>query len=191
MKRLVILLELIILCIIYAPPVETCNSIEITKEVKIEVETITKERKVDEQETIVEYEEANYIWNYLKNLGYSDYVTAGILGNIMAEVGGNTLNINPTAETNEYYGICQWRKKYFPDVVRLSLEDQCNFLRDNIEYEICTFHPTYSYKEFLNITDIREAALVFAEGYERCNKNTYILRQDCAEIAYNYFVDHE
>ena len=36
---------------------------------------------------------ATEIWLYLKKQGYNDYVCAGILGNIMAEVGGQTLNI--------------------------------------------------------------------------------------------------
>lgn len=40
-----------------------------------------------------EYPVATYIWSYFKELGYSNQVCAGILGNIMAEVGGQTLNI--------------------------------------------------------------------------------------------------
>ena len=38
-----------------------------------------------------EYPVATEIWMFLKNCGYNDYVAAGILGNMMAEVGGNTL----------------------------------------------------------------------------------------------------
>ena len=37
-----------------------------------------------------EYPTATYIWTYFKDLGYSNQVCAGILGNIMAETGGNT-----------------------------------------------------------------------------------------------------
>lgn len=36
------------------------------------------------------YLAVTYIWNYFKYYGYNDYVIAGILGNIMCEVGGGT-----------------------------------------------------------------------------------------------------
>ena len=35
-----------------------------------------------------EYPTASYIWKFFKDLGYNDYVIAGILGNMMAEAGG-------------------------------------------------------------------------------------------------------
>ena len=41
----------------------------------------------------------------MKELGWNDYVCAGIVGNLMAEVGGQTLNIDPQLG-NSYYGIC-------------------------------------------------------------------------------------
>ncbi len=134
-----------------------------------------------------EYPDARFIWNYLKNLGYSDVVSAGILGNIMVEVGGNTLDLQPTIEADGYYGICQWNEKYYPEVVGASLEEQCDYLRDTIEPEIRVFSKDYSYKSFLAIDNVREAALAFATGYERCSKKSYTLRQDCAEVAYGYF----
>lgn len=40
-----------------------------------------------------EYPVATECWFYLKDLGYNDYVCAGIIGNMMAEVGGGTLNL--------------------------------------------------------------------------------------------------
>ena len=52
-----------------------------------------------------EYPDATQIWSYLKNLGYNNYVCAGILGNIMAEAGGNTLYIQPLVQGG-FYGIC-------------------------------------------------------------------------------------
>ena len=39
------------------------------------------------------YSQATQVWNGLKALGLNDYVCAGIMGNIMAEVGGQTLDI--------------------------------------------------------------------------------------------------
>ncbi len=139
---------------------------------------------VDEEE----YKDAKFIWNYLKDLGYSNTICAGILGNIMVEVGGNTLDLQPFARDGDYYGMCQWKGEYYPEVTGATLEEQCNYLRDTIEYEIRVFSRYYSYKDFLAIDNVREAALVFANSYERCSEKTYELRQDCAEVAYEYFV---
>lgn len=92
-----------------------------------------------------EYPEATQIWTYLKNLGYNDYVCAGILGNIMAEAGGNTLNIQPLVQGG-FYGICQWNQAY-SEVWGASLEEQLDFLRDTIKYELDTFGYAYG-KDF-------------------------------------------
>jgi hypothetical protein len=137
-----------------------------------------------------EYPIATYIWNYFKDLGYSDYVCAGLLGNMMGEVGGNTLVLQPFAQSKYYYGICQWSKSY-SQVWGASLEEQCNFLRDTIKYEIDTFGYCYSkgfkYENFLKLTSASDAALCFAKTYERGASYTYKTRQNNAIVAYNYF----
>lgn len=138
-----------------------------------------------------EYPTAAYIWNYFKELGYNNQVCAGILGNIMAETGGNTLEIQATIFGNGYYGMCQWNKAY-SNVWGASLEEQCDYLRDTIEYEFDTFGYAYkrsfNYDSFLEITDIKDAALAFAKCYERCGSGSYYTRQQNAIAAYNYFV---
>lgn len=138
-----------------------------------------------------EYPTATYIWTYFKDLGYSNQVCAGILGNIMAETGGNTLDIQATISGNGYYGICQWNKAY-SNVWGASLEEQCDYLRDTIEYEFDTFGYVYKrnfdYNSFLDLTDIKSAALAFAKCYERCGSGSYYTRQQNAIAAYNYFI---
>lgn len=138
-----------------------------------------------------EYPVAAYIWNYFKDLGYNDYVIAGILGNIMAEVGGQTLNIDYTTGSSSYYGICQWSTKY-SNVYGASLEEQCQYLADTIEYEFNTYGSNYKsgfdYEDFINLTDARQAAKAFMKCYERCSANTTRVRQSNAVTAYNYFV---
>ena len=138
-----------------------------------------------------EYPVATYIWSYFKDLGYNDQVCAGILGNIMAEVGGNTLNIQYELSNSSYYGMCQWNKAY-SEVWGASLEEQCNYLENTIEYEFNTFGHAYKkgfdYNDFLNMTSITDAALAFAKCYERCGSGSYTTRQNNAIIAYNYFV---
>ena len=138
-----------------------------------------------------EHPTATYIWTYFKDLGYSNQVCAGILGNIMAETGGNTLDIQATISGNRYYGMCQWNKAY-SNVWGASLEEQCDYLRDTIEYEFDTFGYVYKrsfdYDSFLGLTDIKDTALAFAKCYERCGSRSYYTRQQNAIAAYNYFI---
>ena len=144
------------------------------------------------EEKAAQYPNATYIWRYLKNLGYNDYVCAGIMGNLMTEVGGQTLNIQYWLYGNGFYGMCQWNKAY-PSIWGKDLAEQCNFLRDTIEYEFNTYGRNYqsgfNYQSFLSLTNSRSAALAFAKVYERCGSSTYGIRQNNAEKAYNYFVN--
>ena len=138
-----------------------------------------------------QYPAATNIWHFLKNEGYNDYVCAGILGNMMIEVGGGTLNLKYDAYGQGYYGICQWSRGY-SEVWGTSLGYQCEFLRDTIQYEFNVFGKLYrtnfDYNSFLKLANEREAALAFAKVYERCSSKTYTKRQNCAAIAYDIFV---
>lgn len=145
-----------------------------------------------------EYPEATKVWLYMKNvLGWNDYVCAGVLGNMMAECGGQTLNLNPylyDAKTGfKFYGICQWHYKYYGEIHNASLTSQLNYLKSNVEYEIDTFgylfYQGFNYKSFTNIKDCEEAALAFAVTYERCHSEYYEIRQQNALKAYSYFVN--
>ena len=42
-----------------------------------------------------EYPVATYVWQFLDDAGYNDYVIAGIIGNMMVECGGHTLALQP------------------------------------------------------------------------------------------------
>ena len=138
-----------------------------------------------------EYPAATQIWRYMKAQGWNDYVCAGIMGNIMAEVGGQTLDIRYTLSSNGYYGMCQWGRGY-SQVWGAGLETQCDFLRDTIKYEFDTYGFKYqkgfNFNSFLNMTDAQQAALAFAKSYERCASGSYGVRQKNAVKAYNYFV---
>ena len=140
-----------------------------------------------------EYPAATQIWLYMKDLGWNDYVCAGIMGNLMAEVGGQTLNIQYWLYGNNYYGMCQWSKTY-SKIWGADLETQCDYLRDTIKYEIDTFGYAYAkgfnLDSFLAMTNERDAAKAFAKCYERCASSTYNIRMNNAEKAYNYFVNN-
>lgn len=146
-----------------------------------------------------EYPYATYVWLYLVDtLHYNDYVAAGILGNMMAEVGGGTLHIQYWLYSyggGYFYGICQWNKTNYPEVRGYDLIQQCEYLANTIKEEIDVFGyayaNNYNYDNFLNSTSINEATLVFAKCYERCTASTYSSRQSYAQIAYNYFVGDE
>jgi hypothetical protein len=141
-----------------------------------------------------QYPAATYIWRYLtETLGYNNYVAAGILGNIMGEVGGGTLNIQYWLKSSSgaYYGMCQWSKGY-SGVWGADLAGQCKFLANTIAYEMNTYGKLYAsgfnYSKFLNLTNEQQAAKAFARCYERGAASTYSARMRNATIAYNYFV---
>ena len=162
-------------------------------------ETTWEEEIYTEEETTwtysSQYPVASYIWSYMRSLGWSNAVCAGIMGNLMAEVGGNTLDLDPYLyyyDSGTYYGICQWYVPYYPEISGSSLEYQCYFLESTIAEEINVFGYKYSssmnYSRFLNLTDPSEVALCFAKCYERCASFSYGVRQSNAEKAYAYFV---
>lgn len=157
-------------------------------------ELYTESEEAKWETKAAEYPAATQIWRYMKDLGWNDYVCAGIMGNLMAEVGGQTLDIQYWLQGNGYYGMCQWNKAYRSGVWGADLTGQCDFLRDTIKYEIDTFG--YAYKKgfnldsFLALSNERDAALAFAKCYERCGSGTYTIRQNNAEKAYDYFVNN-
>lgn len=160
---------------------------------------LAKEKQAEEEAAAkwavkaAEYPAATEIWLYMKNLGWNDYVCAGIMGNLMAEVGGQTLNIRYTLSSSGYYGMCQWSRQYC-NIWGAGLETQCDYLRDTIKKEFDNFGFKYqkgfNYDSFLNMNDAQQAALAFAKCYERCASGSYTIRQKNALKAYEYFVNN-
>jgi hypothetical protein len=146
---------------------------------------------------IVQWEEEHYyatkVWEYLRQKGFSQEVTCAIIGNMMIETSGGSLDLNPIiySPSGNYYGLCQWSKKYCPDVQGLSLEQQLDYLLNSMQWEFNTFGWLYKegfdYESFLEMSDPAEAALAFAKSYERCSPVSYMMRQEAAEKAYDYF----
>ena len=141
----------------------------------------------------LEYPVATEIWLYMKNLGWTDEVCAGIMGNLMAEVGGGTLAIQYWLydPTGQYYGICQWYYEYCPAVQGTDLFTQLEYLKSTIKYNIDLFGYIYAdnfnYEKFLALTNEKEIALAFAKTYERCSQEHYEIRAINATLAYEYF----
>lgn len=155
-------------------------------------ESVYNDLAMHQEEKENEYPEATYIWNYLvKDMGLSNAAAAGIMGNLMAEVGGQTLALNVYASNKSYYGMCQWNKAY-SEVWGASLEEQCDFLSRTIKYELDTYGYKYKkgfkYSDFKNMSGVKSAAAAFMQAYERCGSESKSQRKANAVVAYNYFV---
>lgn len=144
-----------------------------------------------------EYPVATQVWRYMKEeLGWNDYVCAGVMGNMMAEVGGQTLNLQPYLYGHSganYYGLCQWSSRYYPSIQGADVDAQLDFLASTVKKELDTygylFRNGLDYEAFCNLTDAEDAAMAFAKAYERCGSGSYGVRQTNALKAYNYFVE--
>ena len=133
-------------------------------------------------------------YTFLKQVGYNDAVICGIIGNMMIETSGGTLDLQPTvySASENYYGLCQWDLRHYPQYKGASFEQQLGYLIESVPYEFNTFGKLYkksfTYENFLEITDPAEAAYAFAKVYERCSSAGYKARQAAALKAYEYFV---
>ena len=144
-----------------------------------------------------EYPVATQVWRYMKEeLGWNDYVCAGVMGNMMAEVGGQTLNLQPYLYGHSganYYGLCQWSSRYYPSIQGADVDAQLDFLASTVKKELDTygylFRNGLDYEAFCNLTDAEDAAMAFAKAYERCGSGSYGVRQTNALKAYNYFIE--
>lgn len=168
-----------------------------------EIDRLTAEQTLARQQIVLvtkwaekayEYPYATKLWQYLKTLGYSDIACAGILGNVMAECGGLTLDLQPFVydPTGNYYGMFQWSLRYFPETAGMSFEEQLEYYRQTSRPTFKTWGKQYAdgftLEDFNELSDPRETALAFAKIYERCASWTYEIRQNLAEVAYQYFV---
>jgi len=160
---------------------------------KIIVKKKKKRKKKSKYVKSKKYPIAAKIWNNMKKQGYSDKVCAGIMGNIMAECGGQTLNIQHKMYTGNYYGICQWSLSNHPSISGANLDRQLKLLKKTIKPEFKTFGfiSGYSHKQFCKIKNEKTVALAFAKTYERCASYTYGVRKTNATKAYKYFIKHK
>lgn len=141
-----------------------------------------------------EYPIATKVWEFLGAYGYNDYVRAGILGNMMAECGRQTLNLKLDAYNGAdkgYYGVCQWSLRYVPQLYNTDLVTQLQYLISSMKQEFNNYGKNYknnfNYDSFINMTDEEAAALAFAKCYERCASGSYLVRQNNAKKAYEYY----
>ena len=139
------------------------------------------------------YPAASTVWHYLtETMELNEHVAAGILGNMMAEVGGQTLDLQVDCSGRGYYGICQWSRKYMVyDITGSNLDTQLEYLNKTIEDEFAVFGDLYAsgftYQDFCNMQNAQDAAKAFAVVYERCGSGSYSVRKSNAVKAYEYY----
>lgn len=129
---------------------------------------------------------ATAVWNRLKSWGLNDYVAAGIIGNMMTEVAGTSLDLSrwKLYSYKSTYGLCQWlgpRKERLLTEFGSTVTDQLDFLYVEM-YEVIKMGD-----KFYDMQDEKEAALYFAKVFERCGKGSYNQRQSNATKALEYF----
>lgn len=132
-----------------------------------------------------EYPVACQVWQILRSWGWNEAVSSGIIGNMMTECGGLTLDLDWDLYDNTwmFYGLCMWSLKWAPETAGLSIEGQMQYLYDTIEVNMDYFGGNF--QEFLSITDPGYAALYFQWYYEvGLNSET---RYAGALEAYEYF----
>lgn len=129
------------------------------------------------------YPVAAAVWQRLREHGLSEPVAAGIMGNMMAECGGQTLDLDPYIYSGGFYGLCMFSLHYFPGVDGLGVAAQVDFLIDTLSN---IRDGGGSVETFLSLTDARAAARYFSDYYER-PASWSEKRADNAGAAYNYF----
>jgi hypothetical protein len=168
---------------------EISQELQRLKEIAARVSSDLRQYSVWEKEHYY----ATKVWEYLRQRGYNQAVTCAIIGNMMIETSGSTLDLKPNiySPSGNYYGLCQWSLKYYSGVKDLSYEHQLDYLVGSMPWEFNTFGKNYkkgfTYDDFFKMEDPAEAALAFAKVYERCGPASYELRKQAAREAYKYF----
>ena len=140
-----------------------------------------------------EYYYAKKTYEYLTLRNFSPAAACGIIGNMMIETSGGTLDLKPYvySPSSNYYGLCQWSTNYYSGAKDLPFEHQLDYLLGTSPWEFKTFgwlyRADFDFEDFIQMTDPAEAALAFAIIYERCGPVSYDLRKQAARKAYSYF----
>lgn len=142
-----------------------------------------------------------YMWHFFRANGFSEYATAGILGNVWVETGG-TFNPATIRTSGGYYGLFQWgegrREELFnrgyirANDLGLNKEDgwkdeelQCQYALDEFyenteentgwvehKLDVGKEEPLIGTKEnFMNAQNAEDAALIWGLCFERCVKS--------------------
>ena len=145
------------------------------------------------------------VWNALRSAGFSEYATAGVMGNIQAESG-----FNPGVEEQSNgvgFGLCQWsygRRTQLENyaaskgVSASDVDTQIEFLISELTpggagpaqgyatYQLVSYNG-YNGDMWKNATSPEEAAVAFCWSFERPGTPNLTTRQESARQYYNLY----
>ena len=134
---------------------------------------------------------AQIIWLFLRQHGFSEAAAAGVMGNMFGES-----RLNPdTAEVGGYggYGLCQWTFSRKTDLINWcnsngydyrTLEGQLNFMI----YELELPYYQQNLSNYKNLTDVWTATDQWLTYYEGCTVRTEIVHwNDRINAANEYY----
>lgn len=192
-------------CIFQSAPVAT-KPVEPTKPIE-QVETIEETTPTEETEPIEtisqeellwiarseEYPIATQVWLYMKqNFGWSDIVCAGVMGNIMAEIGGGTLDFDNWNHDTPY-GMFQWLGQRRIDIkekygTEPNIFEQLDFMYDELYGTNGVRQQVEDWQrdKILNANNPKDVATYFCIYFERPG-NSGSIRKSYAQTAYEYF----
>ena len=149
-----------------------------------------------------EYPEATRVWYYMKDVfGWSNELCAGVMGNIMAEIGGGSpegaMNFGDKWQVDKSTGLgmFQWtggRRRLIKEIYgeHPTIEQQLEYMRNEL-FGINGIGSQVgsNLDKIINANSPEQIAYNFARYFERCNSAYYNARKGYARFAYNYFVD--
>ncbi len=136
------------------------------------------------------------VWFTLRNIGYSPYAVAGVMGNIYGESGFNPSQVEYgyTADSDRGIGLCQWtygrntQLKVYAAAKGKTWEDediQIEFLvaelsrtGDAVPYTSDQLYNQGYRSGWENATSVEDATTNFCLGFERCSASAYASSRD-------------
>lgn len=129
------------------------------------------------------------IWNTLKSYNYSDFVIAGIIGNIVQETGNLVTNWKTYQNS-----LCGWGDSRLNDLYSLygyspTVEQQAKYIHfeltgtEGVKRQV----TENEYNSLINASSVDEATRIFCYRFERPGVPSISKRIRFAQEAYNYF----
>ena len=177
---------------------ETAGTIQ--EEIQEETSSIVPETIKQDTESTIELshieepiekaaDEYLVIWNTLKSYNYSDFVIAGIIGNIVQETGNLVTNWKTYQNS-----LCGWGDSRLNDLYSLygsspTVEQQAKYIHfeltgtEGVKRQV----TENEYNSLINASSVDEATRIFCYRFERPGIPSISKRIQFAQEVYNYF----